>query len=168
MYTSTHIALSLHASTHFRLRAPDYTGTRTHLHLDRPRAPVRLEGGQNAQLGLKPPLPLLPQKIKLVKKLPISVTYLAEVPRAPVLVRVGQPASPEGHAIEDEREWNSSRSGQHPPGVLEVEFVPALDPARMTRPGRIYLRYYTVQEIVRANLQAVSKEVEHLIAVLPA
>ena len=84
------------------------------------------------------------------------MTYLAEVSRAPVLVRVGKPASPVGHAVEDEREWNGSRSGQHPPGVLEVEFVSALDPARMTRPGRIYLRYDTVQEVVRANLQALT------------
>ena len=96
------------------------------------------------------------------------MTYLAIFIRPPVLLRVGEPASPEEYAVENEREWNGSSSGQHPPGVLEVEFVSALDPARMTRPGRIYLRYDTVQKVVRANLQAVAEEVEYLIAVLPA
>ena len=57
------------------------------------------------------------------------MTYLAEVPRAPVLAGVSQPASPERHAVQDDSEWLGPLSGQHPSCVLEVEFMPALDPA---------------------------------------
>ena len=85
------------------------------------------------------------------------MTYLAEVPRAPVLEGVSQPGSPEEHAIEDDSEWLGPGSGQHPPCVLEVEFVPALDQARMSRPGWIHLRYDTAKKIFRANLKAISE-----------
>ena len=88
------------------------------------------------------------------------MTYLAIFIRPPVLERVGKPASPEEYAVENEREWNSSSSGQHPPGVLEVEFVSALDPARMSGPGWVYLRYYTVEKVVWTNLQAITQDVE--------
>ena len=73
---------------------------------------------------------------------------------------MGEPASPEEYAVVDEREWHGSSSGQHPPGVLEVEFTSALDPARVSGPGWVYLRYYTVEKVVRTNLQAIPEEVE--------
>ena len=96
------------------------------------------------------------------------MTYLSVFVRPAVLERMGKPASPEEYAVKDEREWHSSSSGQHPPGVLEIQLVSALDPARMAGPGWVYLRYYTVEKVVWTNLQAIAKDVEYLIAVLPA
>ena len=44
----------------------------------------------------------------------------------------------------------------------------ARDPARVARPGMIHLRYDTVEEINRTNLEAKSQEVEHFIAIFLA
>ena len=96
------------------------------------------------------------------------MTYLAEVPRAPVLAGVRQPASPEEHAVQTDSKWLSPCPGQHPSRVLEVQLVSARDPARVARPGWIHLRYDTVEEIDRTNLEAKSQEVEHFIAIFLA